>query len=129
MIKTPFVMNYLVDPQTLLFNSHQISGFTQMISEYNIPQWTLLETALEVAEEWTEDWPEDEGFGSSDMTYMIQDFINNIIYQFVFYKVLQPFYPNLLLHFQLWSIQKLTTMKKFNEWKVEFNYENENTYI
>ena len=88
-------MNYLVDPQTLLFNSHRISGFTQMISEYNIPQWTLLETALEVAEEWTEDWDENEGFGSSDMTYMMQDFINNIIYQFASGKLMTKFTPAL----------------------------------
>jgi hypothetical protein len=95
MIKTPFDMNYLVDPQTLLFNSHRISGFTQMISEYNIPQWTLLETALEVAEEWTEEWDENEGFGSSDMTYMMQDFINNIIYQFASGKLMTKFTPSL----------------------------------
>ena len=95
MIKTPFDMNYLVDPQTLLFNSHRISGFTQMIGEYNIPQWTLLETALEVAEEWTEDWDENEGFGSSDMTYMMQDFINNIIYQFASGKLMTKFTPSL----------------------------------
>jgi hypothetical protein len=95
MIKTPFVMNYLVDPQTLLFNSHRIGGFTQMISEYNIPQWALLETALEVSEEWTEDWDEDEGFGSSDMTYMMQNFIDNIIRQFARGKLMTEFTPSL----------------------------------
>ena len=72
-------MNYLVDPQTLIFNSHRVNGFTKMIGDEEIPQWDLLEIAQEVAEEWTEDWPEDEGFGSSDMTYMIKDFIDNVI--------------------------------------------------
>ena len=88
-------MNYLVDPQTLLFNSHRISGFTQMISEYNIPQWTLLETALEVAEEWTEDWDEDQGFGSSDMTYMIKNFIDIVIWRFASGKLMTEFNPSL----------------------------------
>jgi len=72
-------MNYLVDPQSLVFNSHRVNGFTKMIGDEQIPQWDLLEIAQEVAEEWTNDWPEDEGFGSSDMTYMIKDFIDNVI--------------------------------------------------
>ena len=72
-------MNYLVDPQTLIFNSHRVNGFTKMVGDEQIPQWDLLEIATEVAEEWTEDWDEDQGFGSSDMTYMIKDFIDNVI--------------------------------------------------
>jgi hypothetical protein len=64
-------MNYLVDPQTLIFNAHRVNGFTKMVGDEQIPQWDLLEIATEVAEEWTEDWDEDQGFGSSDMTYMI----------------------------------------------------------
>ena len=72
-------MNYLVDPQTLVFNSHRINGFTKMIGDEQIPQWDLLEIATEVATDWTSDWSEDEGFGSSDMTYMIKDFIDTVI--------------------------------------------------
>ena len=72
-------MTYLVHPQDLVFNSHRINGFTKMVGDENIPQWDLLETALEVCEEWTSDWCEDQGFGSSDMTYMIKDFIDNVI--------------------------------------------------
>ena len=53
-----------------------------MIGTEQIPQWDLLETATEVAEEWTYDWDEDQGFGSSDMTFMIKDFIDNVIHQF-----------------------------------------------
>jgi hypothetical protein len=75
-------MNYLIDPTSLLFNSHRVNGFTKMIGDEQIPQWDLLEIANEVAEEWTYDWPEDEGFGSSDMTYMIKDFIDNVIWRF-----------------------------------------------
>ena len=72
-------MNYLVDPQTLVFNSHRVNGFTKMVAKEQIPQWDLLEVATEIAEDWTSDWSEGEGFGSSDMTYMIKDFIDTLI--------------------------------------------------
>ena len=73
-------MNYLVDPQSLVFNAHRINGFTKMIDDEQIPQWELLEIALEVVEDWTNDWDEDQGFGSSDMTYMLKDFIDKVIW-------------------------------------------------
>jgi len=96
MIKTLNVMNYLVDPQTLVFNSHRIDGFTKMVGDENIPQWDLLETALNVVEEWTEEWSEDEGFGSSDMTYMIKDFIDNVIWKYTQGgKLMTKFTPSL----------------------------------
>jgi len=72
-------MNYLVDPQTLVFNSHRIAGFTKMIGDEQIPQWDLLEIATEVATDWTNDRDEDQGFGSSDGTYMLKDFIDTVI--------------------------------------------------
>ena len=75
-------MNYLVDPTTLLFNSHRIEGFTKMIGDEKIHQWDLLDIAQEVAEEWTSDWDEDQGFGSSDGTFMLKDFIDNVIHRF-----------------------------------------------
>ena len=88
-------MTYLVDPQSLVFNSHRVNGFTKMIGDEQIPQWDLLEIAMEVAEEWGEDWPEDEGFGSSDMTYMIKDFIDNVIWRFASGKLETKFTPSL----------------------------------
>jgi len=73
-------MNYLIDPQDLIFRAKsRIDGFTKMIGEEEIPQWDLLETATEIAEEWTNDWDEDQGFGSSDGTYLLKDFIDTII--------------------------------------------------
>jgi len=92
-------MNYLVHPQDLVFKAKaHIEGFnlmvkesgipqwdlleTAMVKESGIPQWDLLETALNVAEEWTLDWSEDEGFGSSDGTYMLKDFIDNVIWKY-----------------------------------------------
>ena len=76
-------MNYLIDPQDLIFRAKsRIDGFTKMIGEEEIPQWDLLETATEIAEEWTNDWDEDQGFGSSDGTYMLNEFIDTVIWSF-----------------------------------------------
>ena len=76
-------MNYLIDPQDLIFRAKsRIDGFTKMIGEEEIPQWDLLETATEIAEEWTNDWDEGHGFGSSDGTYMLKEFIDNVIWSF-----------------------------------------------
>jgi hypothetical protein len=76
-------MNYLISPESLVFNAKAyIKGFNEMIGTEQIPQWDLLEVATEVAEEWTNDWDEDQGFGSSDGTFMIKDFIDNVIHQF-----------------------------------------------
>ena len=76
-------MNYLVHPQDLVFRAKaHIVGFSEMIRDEEIPQWDLLQTATEIAEDWTNDWDEGEGFGSSDGTYMLKDFIDNVIHQF-----------------------------------------------
>jgi hypothetical protein len=73
-------MRYLVDPQTLVFNSKgRIAGFSEFLSQFNIPQWDVLNTAMEVVERWSEDWPEGQGFGSSDMTYLMKEFIDDVI--------------------------------------------------
>ena len=73
-------MNYLIDPQTLIFSAKsRISGFSEMIRDEEIPQWDLLEIATEVATDWTNDWDSDQGFGSSDGTYMLKDFIDSVI--------------------------------------------------
>ena len=88
-------MNYIVDPQSLVFNAHRIGGFTKMVGDEQIPQWDLLEMATEVAEEWTSDWDEDQGFGSSDMTFMIKDFVDNVIWRFAAGKLETKFTPSL----------------------------------
>jgi len=76
-------MNYLIDPQDLVFRAKaHIQGFKEMIGTEEIPQWDLLETATEVATEWTNDWDSDQGFGSSDGTYMLKEFIDNVIWSF-----------------------------------------------
>ena len=73
-------MNYLIHPETLMFNAKsRIKGFGEMIGTEKVQQHTLLELATEVAEEWTNDWDEDQGFGSSDGTYMLKEFIDSVI--------------------------------------------------
>jgi hypothetical protein len=88
-------MNYLIDPQSLIFSAHRIGGFTQMITDKQIHQWDLLETAQQVSEEWTIDWPEGEGFGSSDMTYLLKDFIDRLIWRFASGRLMTKFNPSL----------------------------------
>ena len=89
-------MNYLVDPQSLVFKAKsRIEGFVQMIGEEEIPQWDLLETATEIAEEWTNDWDEGQGFGSSDGTYMLKEFIDTIIGNYTNGKYKTDFTPSL----------------------------------
>jgi len=73
-------MQYLVHPQDLVFNAiSRIEGFKDMIGNEEVPQWDLLETATEVATSWTDDWDEDQGFGSSDGTFLLKDFIDCVI--------------------------------------------------
>jgi len=87
-------MNYLVNPQDLVFRATaHIKGFKELIKEYEIPQWDLLETAQAVSESWTNDWDEDQGFGSSDGTYMLKDFTDNVIWQFASGKLETKFNP------------------------------------
>ena len=66
-----------------------------MIGDEQIPQWDLLDIATEVATDWTNDWDEDDGFGSSDGTYMIKDFIDNVIWRFAGGKLMTKFTPSL----------------------------------
>jgi len=89
-------MNYLIHPETLIFKAKaHIVGFNEMIGTEEIPQWDLLEIATEVAEEWTNDWDEDEGFGSSDGTFMVKDFIDSVIACFTNRNYKTEFKPSL----------------------------------
>ena len=89
-------MNYLVDPQSLVFRAvSRIAGFKEMVRDNEIPQWDLLEMAMEVAEEWTNSWDEDQGFGSSDGTYMLKEFIDNVIWKYAGGKLETKFTPSL----------------------------------
>ena len=74
-------MNYLIHPTDLVFRAKaHIVGFNEMVRDEEIPQWDLLSIAQHISEEWSYDWPEDQGFGSSDGTYMLKDFIDKVIW-------------------------------------------------
>lgn len=72
-------MNYLVNPSSIVSRALGIDTFKQMINSEQIQFSELVDTATQIAEEWTNDWNEDEGFGSSDGTYLLKDFIDTII--------------------------------------------------
>ena len=44
-------MRYLVDPQSLVFNSKRINGFVEFITDNDVKQWDLLSIATDVASE------------------------------------------------------------------------------
>jgi hypothetical protein len=74
-------MNYLVNPQELVFRAEAyITGFSEMVRDEKISNLNLLELAIDVATEWTTEWDEDQGFGSSDSTYMLKEFIDCVIW-------------------------------------------------
>lgn len=73
-------MNYLVHPSTILERALTVEGFSKIVLENKIEISTLLKKATAVAEEWTLDWNDEDGFGSSDGTYLLKDFIDTVIY-------------------------------------------------
>tara|TARA_B110001452_G_scaffold238778_1_gene219466 strand:- start:440 stop:739 length:300 start_codon:yes stop_codon:yes gene_type:complete len=72
-------MNYLVHPSNIVSRALGIDSFKQMISDEQVQFSELVDTSVEIAEEWTNDWDEDQGFGSSDGTYLLKDFMDTII--------------------------------------------------
>jgi hypothetical protein len=53
-----------------------------MISDEQVQFSELVDTSVQIADEWTNDWDEDQGFGSSDGTYLLKDFMDTIISNF-----------------------------------------------
>ena len=72
-------MNYLVHPSDIVSKAFGIDSFKQMISDEQVQFSELVDTSIQIAEEWTDDWDSDHGFGSSDGTYLLKDFIDTII--------------------------------------------------
>jgi hypothetical protein len=66
----------LVEGFDVIRNAFPVEGcFTKTIITYSDAVYAALN---DVAEEYA-DWPEDQGFGSSDMTFVRQSFINSMI--------------------------------------------------
>jgi hypothetical protein len=72
-------MNYLVQPQSLIDRAIIIPSFSSMFSKEQIQFSELSDIATQIVEEWSSDWDEGCGFGSSDGTYMLKDFIDTVI--------------------------------------------------
>ena len=72
-------MNYLVNPSSIVSRALGIDSFKQMITDEQVQFSELVDTSVQIAEEWTNDWDEGDGFGSSDGTYLLKDFIDTII--------------------------------------------------
>jgi hypothetical protein len=89
-------MNRLVDPQLIVFRAKLIAGFSELLSKSGIPQWELLQIASDVESMWRFDWPDGQEFGSTDMTYMVKQFIDSVITQFGYgRKLMTDFTPSL----------------------------------
>lgn len=89
-------MNYLLHPADLVFGAKAyIDGFSEVIKTENIEQRDLLDMAMHVVSEWSCDWPEDQGFGSSDRTYMMKDFIDTVLWSQTGDKYTTAFNPGL----------------------------------
>ena len=78
----PFNLNSVLETSSLIEgfdvikNTFPVEGrFTQRVITYSD---AVLEALGEVAEDY-QDWPEDQGFGSSDMTYVRKSFIDTMI--------------------------------------------------
>ena len=75
-------MNYLVNPSNIVSRALGIDSFKQMINDEQVQFSELVDTSVQIAEEWTNDWDEDQGFGSSDGTYLLKDFMDTVISNF-----------------------------------------------
>jgi len=78
----PFNLNAVLETSSLVEgfdvvkNAFPVEGrFTKRVITY--PE-AVFEALAEVAEDYS-DWPEDQGFGSSDMTYVRKSFIDTMI--------------------------------------------------
>ena len=87
-------MNYIVNPKTIVERAKTINGY-EKIKPFLDKVNDVLLTAEGVAGEWTNDWDEDQGFGSSDGTYMLKDFIDNVIWKYAGGKFETKFTPSL----------------------------------
>ena len=78
----PFNLNSVLETASLvegfdvIKNAFPVQGrFTKSIITYGDAVYSALE---DVADDYS-DWPEDQGFGSSDMTYVRKSFIDSLI--------------------------------------------------
>ena len=71
--------NYLITPEDLVGRAMNVKGFRDVYLNEGIEPKVVLEVAMDIATEWANDWEEGEGFGSSDATYMVRHFIQDVL--------------------------------------------------
>ena len=81
-------VDFLVNPNHLYERATKIEGWYFLDS---IPMFYKMVTANEITDLWAADWDEDEGFGSSDFTYMIQDYLDTLISNLPFKTTFNPY--------------------------------------
>jgi hypothetical protein len=72
-----YVENLIFSPQRLLDRAKNVNGIYWIQDVTRINQHYDL--AEEIAQDWTEQWSDSEGFGSSDFTFALKDFIDQLI--------------------------------------------------
>ena len=70
-------MEYIMYPEQIMNRAERVAGY-ELIG--NVDTNVMNDIATDVAEQLAYDWPEGEGFGSSDGTYVVMDYINQLIY-------------------------------------------------
>lgn len=69
----------IFDPNFLVARTRNIDGFGVIDSKME-DKLQMYEIARDVAQEWTDNHTEGCGFGSSDMTFVIKDYIDRLIF-------------------------------------------------
>jgi len=77
-LKNSKIMNYLVQPLSLVRKSKTVIGWNLLETHLNDLSSIYIE-AGNVVEQWSSDWEDGDGFGSSDGTYMCKDYIDTLI--------------------------------------------------
>ena len=70
-------MNYVMYPDQIMNRATGVAGY-ELLPE--VGEEIRNQIATEVAEELALAWPEGEGFGSSDGTYVVMDYLNTLIW-------------------------------------------------
>lgn len=79
---------YLVTPVRLYEYAKTVKGYDLLDF---IPTHIKESAATQTAIEWTQYWDEDEGFGSSDFTYMIKEYLDDLIGRSPLKTVFDPY--------------------------------------
>ena len=73
-------MEYLTSPDAVQHRAQNIEGYDKLEAHPNYPSLDVRHSlATGVVEQWSMDWPKEEGFGSSDMSALIREYLHDLI--------------------------------------------------